>query len=76
MNSSDGLFIPNGPSSNSTIHVSFNPSSIVDIVNSKNYDFKIQSTLAFDYWEDKNGLGDLNEEYKKRKSIPIIGNYI
>lgn len=35
MNSSDGLFIPNGPSSNSTIHVSFNPSSIVDIVNSK-----------------------------------------
>lgn len=72
MNSSDGLFIPNGPNSNSTIHVSFNPSSIVDIVNSKKYDFKIQSILSFDYWEDKNGLGNLNEEYKKRKSIPII----
>jgi hypothetical protein len=71
MNSSDGLFIPNGVDSKTIIHISFNPSGIVDVLNSKNYNFQIQSVLTFDYWEDKNGLGKLDEDFKKERRIPI-----
>ena len=72
MNSADGLFIPNGPDASTTIHVAFNPSCIVDILNSRNYDFRIQSILTFDYWEDQNGIGNFDEESRKKKSIPIV----
>ena len=72
MNSADGLFIPNGPDAYTTIHVAFNPSCIVDILNSRNYDFRIQSILTFDYWEDQNGIGNFDEELRKKKSIPIV----
>ena len=50
MNTSEGLFIPNGPNAHSIIRVSFNPSGIIDLLNCKSYNFKIQSTLTFDYW--------------------------
>lgn len=72
MNSEDGLFIANGADASSTIHVSFNPSGIVDVLNSNNYHFKLQSTLTFDYWEDADGLGNVSEDSWKKKSIPIM----
>lgn len=72
MNSVDGLFIPNGSNAKTVIHISFNPSGIVDLLNSRNYNFQIQSVLTFDYWEDKDGLGILDEESKKEGRIPIL----
>lgn len=72
MNSVEGLFIPNGTDSRSVIHVSFNPSGIVDLLNAQNYNFQIQSVLSFDYWEDKDGIGCLTEETKKEGRIPIV----
>lgn len=71
MNSIDGLFIPNGSNAKTVIHISFNPSGIVDLLNSRNYNFQIQSVLTFDYWEDKDGLGILDDESKKEGRIPI-----
>lgn len=72
MNTSEGLFIPNGPNAKSVIRVSFNPSGIVDLLNCKSYNFKIQSTLTFDYWEAQDGIEHFNEEFRKKKSIPIV----
>ncbi|MBQ8361209.1 MAG: hypothetical protein IJX44_04585 [Bacteroidaceae bacterium] len=72
MNTSEGLFIPNGPNAHSIIRVSFNPSGIVDLLNCKSYNFKIQSTLTFDYWEDQDGIEHFNEEFRRKKSIPIV----
>lgn len=71
MNNVDGLFIPNGSNAKTVIHISFNPSGIVDLLNSRNYNFQIKSVLTFDYWEDKDGLGILYEETKKEGRIPI-----
>lgn len=72
MNSSEGLFIPNGPNAHSIIRVSFNPSGIIDLLNCKSYNFKIQSTITFDYWEDQDGIEHFKEEFRKKKSIPIV----
>ena len=72
MNTSEGLFIPNGPNAQSVIRVSFNPSGIVDLLNCKSYNFKIQSTLTFDYWEDQDGIERFDDECRKKKSIPIV----
>lgn len=74
MNSSEGLFIPNGANAKTTINVSFNPSGIVDLLNSKTYDFQINSVLTFDYWEDKDGLGILSDEARKEGKIPVVWN--
>lgn len=72
MNSVNGLFISNGSNAKTVIHISFNPSGIVDLLNSRNYNFQIQSVLTFDYWEDKDGIGILDEETKKEGRIPIL----
>lgn len=72
MNTSEGLFIPNGPNAQTIVRVSFNPSGIVDLLNCKNYYFKIKSTLTFDYWEDQDGIECFDEESKKKKNIPIV----
>lgn len=72
MISGKGLFIPNGQDAKTIIKVSFNPANIVDVHNSNNYDFKIESTLTFDYWEDKDGLGVLNDDNRKIKSVSIM----
>ena len=74
MNSSEGLFIPNGTNAKTTINISFNPSGIVDLLNSKTYDFQINSVLTFDYWEDKDGLGILSDETRKEGKIPVVWN--
>lgn len=71
MNTSEGLFIPNGPNAHTIIRVSFNPSEIVDLLNCKSYNFKIKSTLTFDYWENQDGTECFDEECKK-KTIPIV----
>lgn len=72
MNTSEGLFIPNGPNAHTIIRVSFNPSGIIDLLHCKSYNFKIQSTLTFDYWEDQAGIEHFKEEFRKKKSIPIV----
>ena len=69
MNSSEGLFIPNGPNAHSIIRVSFNPSGIIDLLNCKSYNFKIQSTITFDYWEDQDGIEHFKEEFRKFSGI-------
>ena len=74
MNSSEGLFIPNEVDAKTTLTISFNPSEIVDVLHTNNYNFAIQSILSFDYWEDKDGLGLLNEEDKKTAKLPITWN--
>lgn len=71
MNSADGLFIPNGDNARTVVHVYFNPSAIVDLINSRNYNFKVQSILTFDYWEDKAGLADMSDDTRKEGKIPI-----
>ena len=73
MNSTDGLFIPNKENAQTLVNISFNPSAIADLQNSKNYDFQIQSVLTFDYWEDKDGMGVANAQ-KKTGRVPIIWN--
>lgn len=72
MNSPEGLFIPNGADSKTTLYLSFNPSEIVDVINTDNYYFKIQSVVSFEYWEDKDGTGVLDEAIKKIAKIPIV----
>ena len=72
MNSAEGLFIPNGIDSKTTLYLSFNPSEIVDVVNADSYNFKIQSVISFDYWEDKDGTGVLEENNKRTAKIPIV----
>lgn len=74
MNSSEGLFIPNGTDAKTTINISFNPSGIIDLLNSKTYDFQVNSVLTFDYWEDKDGLGTLSDETRKEGKIPVAWN--
>lgn len=74
MNSSEGLFIPNGVNARTAINVLFNPSGIVDLLNSTTYDFQINSVLSFDYWEDKDGLGNLSDETRKEGKIPVAWN--
>lgn len=73
MNSADGLFIPNGELAQTQVNISFNPSTIVNLQNSRNYDFQIQSVLTFDYWEDKDGTG-MTDTLKKTRRVPIIWN--
>ena len=72
MNSVNGLFIPNGVNAKTVIHISFNPSEIVDLLNCRDYNFQIQSLLTFDYWEDKDGFGLLDDDTKKEARVPII----
>lgn len=72
MNSSRGHFIPNGPNAGTEIRLTFNPSGIVDLINSSNYDFQIQSILSFDYWEDRDGKGIFSEDDKKQCRVPVI----
>lgn len=72
MNGYDGLFIPNGMDAKTIIHLSFNPSGIVDVLNSRSYDFEVKSVLTFDYWEDKDGTGNLSVDDKKEGKIPVV----
>lgn len=72
MNSPEGLFIPNGTDSKTILYLTFNPSEIVDVINTTNYSFKIQSVISFDYWEDKDGIGILDESNKRTAKIPIV----
>lgn len=74
MNSSDGLFIPNGIDAKTTINIFFNPSGIVDLLNSNTYDFKVNSVLTFDYWEDQHGLGILSDSARKQGKVPLVWN--
>lgn len=70
MSGGDGLFIPNGDDAKTKISIFFNPSYIVDVLGATNYDFQLLSTLSFDYWEDKDGLG-MTAVALKSKSLPI-----
>lgn len=72
MRSTVGLFIPNGLNARTVIRLSFNPERIADVINSKTYDFRVRTVLSFDYWEDKDGLGNLDEADKKVCKIPVI----
>ncbi|MBD5312089.1 MAG: hypothetical protein HDS13_08060 [Bacteroides sp.] len=74
MNSSEGLFIPNGEDAETRFTMTFDPSGIVDILNTTSYDFSIKAELSFDYWEDRNGTGILDEENKRTMRIPIKWN--
>lgn len=74
MDSSRGLFIPNGHDKKTAISISFDPSKIVDLYNSNNYDFQIKSLITFDYWEDSDGIGILDEEHKKEGKIHVCWN--
>lgn len=71
MHSPGGLFIANGTNARTAITISFNPSAIVDVVRAPNYDFRIQSVITFDYWEDKDGLGNLSPENRKEAKVPV-----
>ncbi len=71
MSSSNGLFIPNGPNAKTELTVSFDPSRIADLQRSQDYNFRVQTVLTFDYWEDKDGTGILDEESKRTGRVPI-----
>ena len=71
MSSSKGLFIPNGPDAKTELTVSFDPSRIADLQRSQDYDFRVQTVLTFDYWEDKDGTGILDEDSKRTGRVPI-----
>ena len=74
MKSTHGMFIANGADKKDIITVSFNPIRIVDIINSNDYNFAIQSVISFDYWEDKDGTGIYDENDKKVCKIPLTWN--
>jgi hypothetical protein len=74
MISHTGCFIANGQNAQSNIDLYFNPNKILDVQNTTNYNFRIQTVLTFDYWEDKDGIGDLSPETKKVAKIPITWN--
>lgn len=71
MRSPEGCFIPNGINQKEELVMSFMPTSIVDVVGCRNYDFEIQSTISFDYWEDRDGLGQLDDSFKQTFKMPI-----
>lgn len=70
----DGLFIPNGQDSKSIVNITFSPEGIIDLVGSPTYDFQLRTELSFDYWEDKDGLGQLTEDMRHTMSIPLMWN--
>lgn len=72
MSSTEGLFIPNGADAKTVIDVTLDPSRIIDLRGCPTYDFQVRSTLSFDYWEDKDGTGLLNEANKKIGEVPIL----
>lgn len=51
----NGKFIANGKDAKTKLFLTFNPSNIAD-VDATNYDFSIDTTVSFDYWENKDGL--------------------
>lgn len=69
-----GLFIPNGHDSKSIVNITFSPEGIVDLVGSPTYNFQLRTELSFDYWEDKDGIGQLTDEMRRTMSIPLMWN--
>ncbi len=70
MKTAEGFFLPNGADAKTKVKIKFNPSEIADLAESDNFDFTVQSTLSFDYWEDKDGTG-LRPEQLKSAKIPV-----
>ena len=68
----DCLFIPNGQNKKTIIYVTFSPERIADLVGSSSFDFQLRTELKFDYWEDKDGLGQLSDQMRRTMSIPLI----
>lgn len=71
MRGPEGYFIPNGINQKEELTMSFIPTSIVDVIGCKNYNFDILSTISFDYWEDRDGNGLLDASYMQTFSMPI-----
>lgn len=68
-----GHFVPNGKDANTRLFLTFNPSKIADVHNATNYDFGIDTTVSFDYWENKDGLS-LDKVEKKSFKFTIRWN--
>lgn len=71
LNSEQGLFIPNGPDAATTINLLFNPTRIADVYDAPTYDFQVRSIVSFDYWEDRDGTGVLDDEHRKQARFPV-----
>lgn len=71
MSSSKGLFIPNGPDAKTELEITFDTTKIADLLRSQDYNFRVQTVLTFDYWEDKDGTGILDEDSKRTGRVPI-----
>ena len=71
---SEGLFIPNGTDAKTVINVTFSPERIIDLIGSLTYDFQLFTELSFDYWEDKDGLGQLTDDTRRTMHIPLLWN--
>lgn len=63
------LFIRNGVNAGTKINLKFNPSRIANVI--PDFSFKVESTLSFDYCENKDGL-DVNELEFSSFRMPIV----
>lgn len=74
MKSPEGLFISNGMNAETILSIIFDPREVVDLINAPGHNFTLQSIIAFDYWEDRNGNLTIDNTTRKQCRIHINWN--